>query len=256
MIEAPGRQDVARHTVDLSIVSPVYGNKETLPELYRRLSAILNSLGICYEIAFVNDACPHGSQPVLEELAARDSCIRVVTLPENVGQHRTVIAGLSQCQGRKAIVLDADLQDPPEAIPQLIESLDNGKDAVFATREGKYQSRARHATSFTFKFLIHILARVPMGAGMFFALSEKGINKICAFPTSHPYVVSMIGLSGLRVGAVPIKRAPRPAGRSATNWRRRFTIGGSAILWTAIWRLRPSIQKEPGDSCAESASAT
>lgn len=139
---------------EISVVVPVYCNADTVSALRERLRQVLESEPLSYEILFVNDACPAESLMALRGLAEGDAAVRVVPLERNVGQHRAVLIGLAQTRGRHVVVMDADLQDPPEAIPEMRRTLMRGYDAVFAGRRGRYESTGRLVTSRVFKTLL------------------------------------------------------------------------------------------------------
>jgi glycosyltransferase involved in cell wall biosynthesis len=189
------------------------------------------------EIIFVEDACPSGSLVVLQRLALRDSRVAVISLAQNVGQHRAVLIGLGYARGKSIVLLDADLQDPPEAIPFLLRGLNGGAAAVFAGRRGAYESIPRLASSFVFKVLLHLLAGVPADAGMFVAFDRRVADRLLAYRPRWPFVVAMIGGTGLPLASIPIRRDRRPSGRSAyTPWD-RFRVGIQTLAWAAAWRL-------------------
>jgi glycosyltransferase involved in cell wall biosynthesis len=131
----------------VSVIVPVYRNRATLRELHRRVSAVLEGAGRTFEILFVNDDCPAGSLEVLRELTAGDARVAVLSLASNVGQHQAVVTALSEARGEWVVVMDADLQDPPEALPELLRAGEAGFSAVFAGRCGEYESRFRLLTS-------------------------------------------------------------------------------------------------------------
>ena len=214
---------------DVSIVVPVYRNGDTLQPLHDRLQRVLTGERLTYEILFVNDACPCGSLSVLSALAAADPGVRVIALPENVGQHRAVLAGLAQARARAAIVMDADLQDPPEAIPQMLAKLTQGSCAVFAGRRGRYESLARLATSRIFKSVLHVLSGVPRDAGMYVAINREMIQRLVGRREHEPFVVAMIGATRLPVTSIPIERCPRPSGESSYTAAMRVRAAYTAI---------------------------
>ena len=151
---------------DVSVVVPVYGNAETVGPLQARLRAVLDRAALAHETVFVDDASPDGSLAALRALAERDPAVRVLALPRNRGQHRAVLAGLRLARGRHVAIMDADLQDPPEALPALLARARDGYDAVFAGRRGHYESRGRLLTSRVFKWLLHAATGLPADAGM------------------------------------------------------------------------------------------
>lgn len=224
---------------EITIVVPVYRNAESLHELYRRLRSVLDNLHPSYEMLFVNDACPT-SLAVLQELARLDPQVAVLALERNVGQHRAVLAGLAHARGKWLVVLDADLQDPPEAIPDLLTKLKDGPAAVFAGRRGRYESTLRLLGSRLFKRLLHLVCGVPTDAGLFVAMNRQMVERLLPFGLSSPSVVAMIGCIGLPLTSIPVVRVRRPSGRSAYSFWKRFKTGCLTILWVLSWKWRPN----------------
>ncbi len=105
----------------LSVITAVYRNADSIEELWARVAKTLGDAGLSFEMIFVDDACPAGSGAVMANIARRDSRVRVITNPTNLGQDRALIVGLRACVGRAAVLMDADLQDLPEVIPLLVE---------------------------------------------------------------------------------------------------------------------------------------
>lgn len=223
---------------EISIVVPVYRNAETLDELYRRLRHVLEDRRLSYEILFVDDACPGGSLAVLEELARRDPQVAVLALERNVGQHRAVLAGLAHARGKWVAVMDGDLQDPPEAIPALLARGQAGFAAVFAGRRGRYESPFRLLTSRLFKGLLYLLCGVPADAGLFVVMNRQMVERLLAFGARQPFVVAMIGCSGLPLTSIPVARAQRPSGSSTYSFWGRSKTGFLAIAWVLSRKLR------------------
>lgn len=212
----PGRSRIAGEVaVDVSVVLPVYRNRPMLDELHRRLTAALAGGGLPYELIFVDDACPDGSGAVIEELAARDPRVRWRSLTRNVGQQRAAWLGLSAARGAWAVVMDADLQDPPEAIPALLSAATPGVDAVLAAWKGRYEGKGRLLTSRVFKILREKLTGYPRDAGMFLALRRPLVEEILRNDVPHPFLPSLVGLSGRHFVTVRVERAPRSSGESA-----------------------------------------
>ena len=229
---------VAPVTIPLSVVAPVYKNAEFLDELASR---VRSAVDCSYELILVNDASPDDASAIISALARRDSAIRGVELPSNVGQQQAVLTGLRQSRGDWVIVLDADLQDPPEAIPTLLAMGRAGYEAVFAGRRSKYQSLGRMLTSKLYKIAQCAICGVPLDAGMYLVLSRKGVESVLSLSGSDGLsLVGMIGLSGLRSTSVPIPRAKRATGRSAYSNSHRFAVGVQYLARAATWRWRNS----------------
>ncbi len=230
-------------TPAVSVVVPVYRNAETLRELHRRVTEAL--AGHTHELVFVDDGCDAGSGAVLRELADADANVDIVELGTNGGQHAAVLAGLERARGEWMVVLDADLQDPPEAIPELLAARESGADAVFAGRRGNYESRFRLLTGRGYRRLLALLTGVPADAGIFVAVSRPMRDRLLELqreaPNRRPSVVAMIGCAGLPVASVPVARAARAVGESEYSGAKRLRVALDAIVWASARRApRPA----------------
>jgi polyisoprenyl-phosphate glycosyltransferase len=224
---------------EVSVVVPVYGNGATLAELALRVERSLSDL--TYELIFVDDASPDGSRAAICELARRDERVRCVPLERNAGQHRAALAGLAQARGEWSVVMDADLQDPPEAIPTLLETGRRDYSAVFAGRRGRYESRGRLFSSRLFKRTLALLTGLPRDAGMFLALDADLRGKLLAMRSRRPFLVAMVGCTRLPATSVPVERASRAGGRSAYGGLARARSASRGLAWgvrAATRRLR------------------
>jgi polyisoprenyl-phosphate glycosyltransferase len=219
--------------IDLSVVVPVYRNAGTLRALHRRLDAALGGAGLAFEALYVDDASPDHSAAVLAELAAGDRRAAALLLAANGGQNRAVLAGVVHARGPWIVAMDADLQDPPEAIPALLDAARGGYDAVFAGRRGEYESRGRLWTSRIFKRVIGLLSGVPPDAGLFVAFNRRTAEGLLAMDARRPYVVAMIGRTGARSTSVPVVRERRREGSSSYTSGMRLAVGAAA-LWSAL----------------------
>lgn len=232
----------------ISVILPVFNNAETLDELQRRLSSILRQNYPHHEIIYIDDASQDQSLNILKRICQKDSRVRLLKLTNNVGQQRAILLGIRQARGNKIIVLDADLQDPPEAIPDLIEKLNDGYDAVFGGRRGRYESIFRLISSRIFKSLLHLICGVPSDAGVFVVLSREMTDKLLSFQIRHPFLVAMIGLTDLPTTSIPVKRSRRHTGNSGYSSWQRLRIGLSALSLAVIWKWfsnqRMSLQEE------------
>jgi glycosyltransferase involved in cell wall biosynthesis len=202
---------------EVSVVVPVYRNAETLAELAARVRSALE--GRSYELIFVDDLSPDDSRSRAGEIARRDPAIKVIALEERVGQQRAILAGLAVVLGAWTVVLDADLQDPPEAIPKLLARGSEGFDAVFAGRRGEYESRGRIWTSRLYKKVLALVCRLPPGAGLYLALSRRMTDHLRR--EAEGWILPPVGLAGLPVTSIPVERQRRKVGTTAyTSWRR------------------------------------
>jgi polyisoprenyl-phosphate glycosyltransferase len=209
----------------IAVVVPVYRNAATLPELADRLAAAL--AGRDHRLHLVVDASPDDSA----EVARRLPGVRVTVLPTNVGQHRALERGLDLEPDADAwVCLDADLQDPPEAVPVLLDRLDRGDvDAVFAGRRGRYETGLRLLTGRLHRGALARLTGLPPDAGAFLALSPRARDAVLA--ARAPSLVAAIGAARLPVVSVPVERAERPEGRSAWTARARARQSARTLRW-------------------------
>ena len=227
----------------LSVVVPVYRNADTVRELLARICRTCEARLISFEIVFVDDACPDGSLAVLKEIAQSDPRVIVLALARNLGQHQAVLAGLAHARGDWVAIMDADLQDPPEVLPELLQRGQSGYAAVFAGRRGQYESSARLLTSRFFKWVLRAVAGVPADAGIFCLLSRALAEKLLSMNDGRASIVAMIGCAGLPMISVPVIRAQRRAGQSAYNTRMRIKNAWRAIAWALHWKWRTWLRR-------------
>jgi glycosyltransferase involved in cell wall biosynthesis len=232
---------------DLSIVVPVYRNAETLSRLVEELERTLLPLQRSFELLFVVDACPQHSAAVLARLACGRNHLRWVVLPRNWGQNWAVLVGLHWARGARLVVMDADLQDPPDAIPHLLAALGPGSAVVFAGRRGRYEDAKRLFTSRMFKISLSLLSglRLPMDAGLFLAMTRPAADQLLALRQRDPYVVGLLSRTGARLSSIPISRAHRPAGSSTYNTRRRIGTAWKGLRCVWPWRVSGGTRSLP-----------
>jgi glycosyltransferase involved in cell wall biosynthesis len=218
----------------VAVVVPVYRNAATLPTLVTRLDAALTG---AWTLHLVVDACPAGSGAVAAGLAGADPRVRVSHLPRNGGQHRAIVHGLAaEADADAWVCLDADLQDPPEAIPLLLSTLDDKRVAgVFAGRRGAYQSLGRRVTGTLHRRVLAVLTGLPVDAGAFLAMNGPLRDAVIAGLRQHgaPSVVAAAGSSGLPLASVPVRRDERTEGTSAWTSRARLRQSTGTLWWAA-----------------------
>ncbi|HKW08045.1 MAG TPA: glycosyltransferase family 2 protein [Candidatus Dormibacteraeota bacterium] len=219
--------------VELSVVVPVYGCRDCLPQLHQRLTAALSSVGSDYEIVFVDDRSPDGAWPVLEELANDDSHVRSVRLSRNFGQHAAITAGLAASQGVWTVVMDCDLQDPPEALPSLYARAREGFDLVLARRKRRAHSPVRVALSrFYFKFMNTVMGTNLDGEfGTFSILNRKVVDAYLSLGETDRHYLFVLHWLGFEQGTIDIELGERAAGRSSYTLGRLLRHAVSGVFF-------------------------
>lgn len=200
-----------------TVVAPIYRGARELPELIARLRRLDGA-----RILLVEDAGGDGAERILREAA--DDRVGALLLARNVGQNRALLAGLACVPGGPVVVMDGDLQDPPEAVPLLVALLDR-HDAVFARRLGRHQPLVDRLTSLVFKGLLRLVFGLPAGVGAFVAMRPEVVSWLVRHQGEDPYLVGLLARSGFSLGAVPVERAPRPGGRTSYGLAGRLRLG-------------------------------
>ncbi|SNX96232.1 undecaprenyl-phosphate 4-deoxy-4-formamido-L-arabinose transferase [Geodermatophilus sabuli] len=217
----------------VAVVVPVYRNEATLVPLAQRLAAALE--GRSWRLRLVVDASPDDSARVARGLSAADPRIAVTVLEVNGGQHAALAHGLADEPDADVwVCLDADLQDPPEAVPLLLDRLAAGDvEAVFAGRRGAYESRVRRLSGTAHRRVAARLTGLPPDAGAFLAMGPavRAVVLDAVLAAAAPSVVLAVGAARRPVTSVPVVRDVRPEGRSAWTGRARLAQSARSLAW-------------------------
>lgn len=202
-------------TITYSIVAPIFNEYENLPELYRRVSEVMNSTGEAWELVLVDDGSRDGSSERIRELAAKDPKVRPVIFARNFGHQIAVTAGMDYTRGKAIVVIDADLQDPPEVILELAKKWKEGYEVVYAVRaEREGESWFKLATASLFYRLIYRITdvKIPLDTGDFRLLDRKVVDVMNSMRERHRFLRGMSSWIGFKQIGVEYKRAARLAG--------------------------------------------
>jgi undecaprenyl-phosphate 4-deoxy-4-formamido-L-arabinose transferase len=201
---------------DLSVVIPVYNEVSTLEELHHRLERTLKGLSRSYEIIFVDDGSDDGSGDLLRLLHARDPAVRVVRFNRNYGQHAAVFAGLERCRGEVVVTLDADLQNPPEEIPKLLERIEEGCEVVGGVRTPRHDPLVRRWLSWLVNRLTSMTVGVPMRdyGCMLRAYRRSVVEQLLRCQEISSFIPALATSFAGSVAEQPVAHQPRVAGRS------------------------------------------
>jgi glycosyltransferase involved in cell wall biosynthesis len=224
----------------ISVVAPVFNEIETLPEFHRRVTSAL--AGRRYELVLVNDGSTDGSAELLEELAASDPAVRPVHLSRNFGHQAAVTAGLDAARGAAAVTIDADLQDPPEVIPKLLEQWSAGADVVHGVRhERRGESRRRLFVIRAFYKVFNRLSGLsnfPGNSGDFRLISRPALDALNALPERNRFVRGLVSWVGFKQVSVVYERDARYAGSSKYPITKLMRLAADGILAFSALPLR------------------
>lgn len=225
----------------VSVAIPIYHEEAVVPELVRRTSAVLDSLpGGPHEIVFVDDGSSDGTLGMLEAAAERDPRIVVVELSRNFGHQTALAAALDQVSGDVVILMDGDLQDPPEAIPTLVDQYRQGYDVVYAQRVNRKEPWWLRMCYYVFYRLLAALSSIelPLDAGDFGLMSRRVVDEIRAMPEHHRYLRGLRTWVGFRQIGIPVERAARHAGRTKYSPLKLLKLASDGIFAFSIVPLR------------------
>jgi polyisoprenyl-phosphate glycosyltransferase len=216
-----------------SLVVPILNEEAVIPILLRRLDALLDSLDAQGEAIFVDDGSSDTSAIVLEAKARADRRYRLLKLSRNFGHQIAITAGLDHAAGRAVVVMDADLQDPPEVVHALIAKWKEGYDVVCAERASRRgESGFKRLTAGLFYRVIGALCEAPIArnVGDFRLIDRKALDSFLAMPERDRFVRGMFAWIGFRQGAVIFDRPPRAAGTSKYSLRKMFGLAANGLI--------------------------
>lgn len=221
----------------LSIVIPIYNEEAVIPALRARLSALLGRLPCEAELLFVNDGSGDGSLDLLYAWAQVDPRVKVICMARNFGHQAAITAGLDEASGEAVVVMDADLQDPPEVILQMLDEYGRGYDVVYGRRKSRAgETWFKRISAWAFyRFMKRLVHRdLPADVGDFRLVSRQCLSALREMRETHRFMRGMVAWVGFPQTAVEFERAPRCAGK--TNYSLRKMV---AFAWTAAISFSP-----------------
>jgi glycosyltransferase involved in cell wall biosynthesis len=236
----PGRRATAP---TLSVVVPAYNEAPVLHAFQQRLCAVMDNLGLPWEVVYVDDGSSDGTLELLLALKAQQPKIAVVALSRNFGKEAALTAGLDHARGSEAIiVIDADLQDPPEVIPALVAAWREGVDVVYAQRRSRAgETWLKRTTASAFYRLMGQIGgpvRLPADTGDFRLMSRQAADALLRLRERHRFMKGLFAWIGFPSRAVLYDRDPRAAGTTKWNYRRLWTLSLEGITSFTILPLR------------------
>ncbi len=224
-----------------SIIAPVFNEEGNLHELYRRIKDTMDALDGGWELILVDDGSQDNSTSTIQELSEQDDRVRKVIFARNFGHQLAVTAGLDYSRGDAVVIIDSDLQDPPEVIPELIEKWREGYHVVYAIRgEREGESWFKLATASLFYRIIYRITDVdiPLDTGDFRLLDRKVVNVMKAMKERHRFLRGMSVWVGFRQTGVKYRRAARHAGETKYPLRKMVKFANDAITGYSYFPLQ------------------
>ncbi|MBI3760678.1 MAG: glycosyltransferase family 2 protein [Chloroflexi bacterium] len=215
-----------------SIVAPIYNEESILPEFYRRTRAVAQELGGTFELVLIDDGSHDRTLATAKEIAAQDPCVKIISFSRNFGHQIAITAGIDYAEGDAVIIIDSDLQDPPEVIPELVKHWRTGHDVVYATRsERRGETWFKLATAGLFYWLINRVTSlsIPSNTGDFRLIDRRVVLALRQTREHHRFMRGLAVWVGFRQIGVEYVRHERSAGVTKYPLRRMLKLSADAI---------------------------
>jgi glycosyltransferase involved in cell wall biosynthesis len=227
--------------ITYSIIAPIYNEIDNLPELYRRVKEVMDSSGEPWELILVDDGSTDGSTEKIRELAQKDGTVRPVIFARNFGHQVAITAGWDYARGDAVVIIDADLQDPPETILELAKKWKEGYEVVYAVRgEREGESWFKKFTAAMFYRLIYSITdvKIPVDTGDFRLMDRKVVNVLKLMKERHRFPRGMSAWVGFKQIGVTYKRAARVAGVTKYPFSKMLKLALNAITGFSYFPLQ------------------
>jgi dolichol-phosphate mannosyltransferase len=226
---------------EFSIVVPVYNEKDCLNEMYRRISEVMESTGKSWELIIIDDGSRDGSTDLIRDLGKKDEKVKPIIFARNFGHQIAVTAGMDYAIGQAVVIIDADLQDPPEVILQMIEKWKEGFEVVYAIR-GEREGESWFKT-FTASFFYRLIqkitdVKIPLDTGDFRLLDRKVVDVMNSMHEKHRFLRGMSAWVGFKSIGVTYKRAARFAGKTKYPLKKMLLLALNAITGFSYFPLQ------------------
>jgi dolichol-phosphate mannosyltransferase len=232
---------VKKNSVTISIVAPIYNEVENLPELVRRVGAVMNASRESWELLLVDDGSSDGSTEAIRDLAKQDRHIRPLIFARNFGHQVAITAGWDHARGEAVVIIDADLQDPPEVIPDLIARWREGYEVVYAVRaEREGETWFKKFTAAMFYRIVHRITdvKIPVDTGDFRLMDRKVVDVLKTMRERHRFPRGMSAWVGFRQVGVPYRRAARFAGVTKYPFKKMLRLALNGITSFSYFPLQ------------------
>lgn len=228
----------------LSIISPIYKGEKMLEELVTRIKSSVETFTKDYEIILVNDCSPDNSWEKITDICGQDKKVKGVNLSRNFGQHYAITAGLAKSSGEWVVVMDCDLQDRPEEIPNLYKKAQEGYDTVFAQRVERKDKFTKRMSSTVFNAVFAYLTDQTQDktVGNFGIYNSKVINSVLSMGDSVRWFPIMVKWVGYKIGYIPVEHAERGEGKSSYSLRKLLSVASDNMIAFSNKPLRLMLQ--------------
>ncbi len=214
-----------------SVVVPTFNEQEVLPLSYPRLKSVMDALGD-YELIFVNDGSRDDTLKLLKDIAANDRNVKVISFSRNFGHQEAVSAGMAASSGEAVIIIDCDLQDPPEVIPSMVEKWKAGADIVYGQRiKRKGETFFKKFTAWAYYKILKILGGqyIPENTGDFRLIDRKVCDTLNSMPERNRFLRGMAAWSGFKAEPLEFVREERAAGKTKYSMKKMLKLAGDGI---------------------------
>ena len=227
--------------ITYSIIAPIFNERDNIPELHRRVSEVMDSTDEPWELVLVDDGSTDGSTDMILELAKRDKHVRPVIFARNFGHQIAITAGWDYARGDAVVVIDADLQDPPELVLEMAKKWKEGYEVVYAVRaerEGESWFKLWTASLF-YRIIFRITdVKIPLDTGDFRLMDRKVVNVLKSMRERHRFPRGMSAWVGFKQVGVEYKRAARTAGETKYPFRKMFRLALNAVTGFSYFPLQ------------------
>jgi dolichol-phosphate mannosyltransferase len=217
----------------LSIILPVLNEEAIIPAAYERIKKAVSAIGWRYEFIFVDDGSTDNSLSILEELARQDSQVKVISFSRNFGHQIAITAGCDHCSGKYAVIMDSDMQDPPELIPQLIAKADEGFDVVYAVRKNRQAEtwfKKTSASLFYRIFAVFSNIPMPLDTGDFRLINRKVLQTLRGLKEKNRFMRGLVSWVGFKQTGILYDRESRQAGNTKYHLFKMMNLSVDGIV--------------------------
>lgn len=218
--------------IDYSVVIPIFNEEEIIPELWRRLSDILDRLDSSSEVIFINDGSVDNSLELLKEINHKNQEVKIISFSRNFGHQCALSAGIDHTNGKAVILMDGDLQDSPEAIISFLQLWQQGYDVVYAIRKNRKEKWLKRLAFKSFYYIQRKLSGIvtPMDAGIFSLMDRKVILTLRQMPERNKYLSGLRAYAGFKQIGVYVERGPRYRGQPKVSVSKLFKLAFDGIF--------------------------